>query len=1054
MMKYIYVIAFLCLFLGINQGVKAQTMKTVTGTVSDSQGGIPSVNVMLNNKVIAATNMEGKFSVTVPDNSILVFSYVGYKTVRRSVAGVTKLTITLESENTLKETTIVGYVSKTKEVSVGSSVKVSGKDLQATPVASITDMLQGKVAGLNIQQNTGSPGMRGSIAIRGLSNINISGSGNQTFLEPTSPLFVVDGVPIDDNTNFTYGFQTAGPGISPISLIPQQDVESIEVLKDASATALYGSRGAYGVILITTKRGNSKIPVISYTGQAFVKSAPKLRSTVGGVDERYFRMNQILTSDTSYNNFYGYNLINAINFLSDSLNAYYNNSTNWQSYFYRTTYNQNHNLNISGGDQGFNYKVNFGYYDEKGVQENTGFNRSNLRMSMNYMPNQKFTMKGFINGALSKSQKGSGNGLFNTGVASGGSASSLLPSPSQYSAVNSVLSAVTTDNDNKTVNMNSTLEMKYEFVKNLSLTSNFNYVFETGSEDNFLPASINNNKASLYTFNSVKNTIYNRNLLYYFYSIKDKQGIDAHNFSAYAFTETNAGNYKADAMKNNKAVNDYLRGPIVAVDNYVTSLGGTLNNFYQTRSVAFAGNFSYNYKRRYVLDASYRFDGNSTNGPDAGYTKSPSIGIRWNINNESFMKHVVDKWLDYASIKFSYGTVLQPNGSIYDVYGKYGSDDMYNGAQTVAINNGRLPNSNLGPTKNTTLNAAVEYGLFKNRLFGTFDAYYKQVDDMFGDKPLANMNGFSTVTHNKLAVVNMGYEASITGSLLPNASKARWTVNLNGAVNHDYITSLPNGWREWVYFDNSGQGQYIMRRLGTNSLSNFIYNTKGIYANTTDVPVDPLTGLRYRTGGSGVNNYFRGGDPRFTDLNGDYVLDQNDLVVAGNSQIRFNGGISTDFRYKGFSLSVQGNYVIGRDILNNALASQFRSLYNPVVATNLLPISEYNFWEKPGDIATYPFPYDYVRANIIDPFRFGQSLFQEDGSYFKLGYISLGYTLPQKWTSRAGMNRVVVGGTMSNVFFITNYSGPNPEAVTALGRDSSAGYPLPKTYTFSLNIEF
>jgi TonB-linked SusC/RagA family outer membrane protein len=1056
-MRYIYILTLLCLFLGINQELRAQTKKTVTGVVSDNQGGIPSVNIFLDRRPIAATNSDGAYSVSVPDNAILEFSSVGYKSLKVSVAGKTKLNVKLEYDNNnLKEITVSGYVSKAKETSVGSSVKISGKDLQAVPVASITDMLQGKVAGLNIQQNTGSPGMRGSIAIRGLSSTNISGSGNNAFLQPTSPLFVVDGVPIDDNQDFSYGFQSAGPGVSPISLIPQQDVESIEVLKDASATALYGSRGAYGVILITTKRGNSKIPIVTYNGQFFVSAVPKLRSVIGGIDERNLRIAQILSSDTSY--YHALGLINGTSFIADSLNAYYNNSTNWQSYFYRTTYNQSHNLNISGGDQSFNYKVNFGYFDQKGIQENTGFNKSNLRMNMQYMPNQKFKLYATINGALGKQQKGSGNGLFNTGVATGGASSSLLPSPSQYSAINSVLGAVSTDNDNKTVDLNSTIELKYEFVKNLSLTSNFNYTFNTGTEDNFLPASINGDRSSLYAYNSVKNVIYNRNLLQYVYVIKDAAGDDAHNFLAYVFNETNAANFKADVIQNNKVVNDYLRGPIVGVDDYLTSLGGTLDNFYQTRSVAFAGSFQYNYKKRYIIDGTYRLDGNSSNGPEAGYTKSPSIGFRWNIGNEPFLATQVERWLDYASVRFSYGTVLQPSGNVYDVYGKYLSLGNYNGTQTVGISNGRSPNTNLQPAKNTTLNFGFDFGILKNRLFGTFEAYYKQTDNLFGTKILANVNGFGESTTNEEALVNIGYEGSLTASLLPNTSKARFTINVNGAINHDYLAALPNGVRQFIYIDPDTK-QSILKTVGNNALANFIYNTKGVYSITGDVPVDPLTGLRYRARNAdgslgGVLNYFRAGDPRFTDLNGDYILDNQDLVNAGNSQIRFSGGVTLDFRYKNFSMQVQGTGILGRDILNNALASQFQAFNNPLALSGLVPLSEYDIWRSAGQTATYPNPYDYLRSGIINPYRFNQTLFQEDGSYFKLNYISLNYTLNQKFTNRFGMNRVVLGGTVNNVFMISNYSGPNPENVTALGRDYSGGYPNPRTFVVNLNIEF
>ncbi|MCZ4244859.1 SusC/RagA family TonB-linked outer membrane protein [Pedobacter punctiformis] len=1037
----------------------------VKGTVIDkgdkNDGTLPSVSILSGDplKPIGMTDGNGNFSVSVDENATLVFKYIGYVTHKVEVKGRTKITISLNPDNNqLKEVSIAGYVSKTKETSVGSSIIISGKELQDVPVANITDLLQGKVAGLNIQQNTGSPGIRGSIAIRGLSNLTISGSGNEAFLTPTTPLFVVDGIPVDDNSSYQYGFQQAGPGISPISLIPQEDIANMEVLKDASATSLYGSRGAYGVILITTKRGNSKIPVIRYSGKFFVSAVPKLRSVIGGKGERLLRIDQIMTSDSSY--YHALGLVNGTEFLSDSLNAYYNNSTDWQSYFYKTTYNQTHNLDISGGDQTFNYKANLGYFDQSGIQQNTGFNRYNLNMNMQYQPNSKFKLYAGINNSLGKQQKGSGNGLINNGVAEGGASSSLLPAPSQFTSVNSVLSAIQTDNDNKTVNVNSTVELQYEFVKGLRLTSNFNYTYNTATEDNFLPAAINNNVPSLFTYNSVKNTVYNRNLLAYVYSIKDKSGEDAHNFNAYVFTEINSANYKADAIKSNKGVNDHIRGPIIGVDNYVTSLGGTLNDFYQSRSVALAGNFSYNYKQKYVLDLSYRFDGNSTNGPDAGYTKSPSVGVRWNFNKEEFLSKL--NWLEYGSLRLSYGSNIVPNGTIYDVYGKYVSGNLYNGKPTVNLDTARLPNTNLQPTKNTTLNAGFDLALFNNRISLTFDTYYKQVDNIFRTKDLSNTNSFKSVTTNEASMVNYGYEANVTARPLPSSSKVNWTISANIAINHDVLTHLPDGVRQFIYVDAT-TGQSILYRVGLNSLSNFIYNTKGVYSTIGDVPVDPLTGLRYRIGGNGVLNYFQAGDPRFTDLNGDYVLDNQDLVVAGNSQPQITGGISTFIQYKSFSFSAQGSFTLKRDILNNALASQFQIFNNPtaidkngnrILPQGLVPLSLYNYWLASGDNATYPNPYDFTRSKIVDPFRFAQTLFQEDGSYFKLNQVTLSYLINQKFTKRYGVNRLNVSLTASNVFMISNYSGPSAENVSALGRDSSGGYPNPRTYTFGLNVEF
>jgi TonB-linked SusC/RagA family outer membrane protein len=1058
-MKHFYILISLFLLLGVNNKLMAQQKKiTVKGTVVDREDKqtLLGVTILTGTPLtaIGVTNVNGEFTVIVNDNATLVFRFIGYKNLTQNVAGKTKLNVALSPQsNALTEVTVQGYQTRTKETTVGASTSISGKEIQDVPVANLTDLLQGKVAGLNIQNNNGAPGARGSITFRGVSNINVSGSGNSAYLTPTTPLFVIDGIPVDDNASYQYGFQQAGPGISPISLIPPEDVASIEVLKDASATSLYGSRGAYGVILITTKRGNSKIPVVRYTNNFFVNTVPQLRAVIGGKDERLIRISEIIGNDTSY--YHALNTVNKTEFLSDSLNAYYNNSTDWQSYFYQPTFNQTHNLNISGGDQKFNYKTDLGYYDEKGIQANTGFSRYNLNMNMQYQPNTKFKMYAAINNTLGKQQKGSGNGLVNTGVAAGGGASSLLPAPSQFTAVNEVLGAIQTDNDNKTVNVNTTLELQYEIVKGLRATTTGNYTYNTGTEDNFLPAAINNNVSQLYTYNDRSTKLYNRNLLSYDITLNA-----AHSFSAYVFSELNMSNFKADALINNKVVNDNLRGPIVGT-SYPYSLGGTLNNFTDARSVALAGNFSYNYMRKYVLTLSYRFDGNSTNGPDAGYTKSPAIGFRWNFDKEKWLANV--NWLDYGSIRLSYGSNIVPNGTIYDVYGKYLSGSLYNNKPTVNIDLTRSPNLNLQPTINTTYNAGFDLGLLKNRINLSYNMYYKQVDNIFRSKDIANINSFGEVTTNQASLVDYGYELELSVNVFPDNSKFKWSISPNIAINHDVLTGLPDDVRQLIEYDNSATGQATYLRLGLNSLSNFLYNTKGVYTSNNAVPVDPLTGLRYRTGGKGSLNYFKAGDPIYTDVNGDYVLDQNDLVVVGNSQARVTGGISSFAQYKNFTLNVSTTFTLGRDILNNALADQFRQFSNPTsvdkngnrtIPQGLVPLSEYNIWKASGTNGTYPNPYDYIRAGIINPYRYNQTLFQEDGSYFKIGTITLGYIINRKFTQRMGINSIRVFGTAYNVATFSNYSGPNPEAVSDLGRDISGGYPVARKYTLGLNIEF
>ncbi|MDQ0640483.1 TonB-linked SusC/RagA family outer membrane protein [Pedobacter sp. W3I1] len=1052
-MKYFYSIVILLIF-GLHNLAFAQQQIAVTGTVYDGESKkketMPGVSILSGGRVLGQTDGDGRFRVTVASNAEITFKYLSYITQTVKVNNRTTINLTLQGDNTtLKEVQVTaGYQTKTRTLSTGSTVTISGKDIQGQPASDVMSLLQGKVAGLNIQNSTGAPGFRGSITLRGISNINISGSGSSSFLTPTSPLFVIDGVPVDDNTNYSYGFQQAGPGVSPISQIPPEDIEDLTVLKDAAATALYGSRGAYGVILVTTKRGNSKVPVVRYNGASFFSMVPQLRNVIGGKGERDLRIWQILQNDTSYN--HAIDMVNSSPILSDSLNAYFNNSTDWQSYFYRNTFNQTHNVSISGGDVAFNYKVGVGAYDETGIQENTGYSRYNLNMNMQYNPTPKFKLVGQLQNSIQKQQTGSGNGLLNSGLATTGAASSLLPSPSLFSSQSGVLAQLQTDNDNKSLQTFATINAEYEVFKNFRISTFLNYTNSTGTKDNFSPAALNGNQSKYYTYNDRATKLYNRNQFSYVYSLKDAAGEDAHNFNLFAFTEMNSSFFKADAILNERGVNDQLRGPLTNMTDYLTSLGGTID-YTDVRSVAFAGAFSYNYRQKYVLDLNYRLDANSANGENARYIANPSIALKWNFNKEQFMENI--KWIDYADIRLSYGSNIQPVGGIFDGYGKYVGGNRYNNANSVILDLARLPNLDLQPTKATTYNAGVDFSLFQNRFSFVFDTYYKQNDNIFKYKDISSTNSFGSIASNEISNVNYGWEFQTTARPLSPNSQFKWTISANLAINREILAQLPDGLRDYIYYDKDLQ-QDTYYRLGINSLSNYLYNTKGVYSTNAQVPVDPNTGLPYRVGGTGRLNYFKAGDPVFTDLDGNYVLDGNDRVIAGNSQPQITGGFTSYLQWKNWSVEVNTSFTLIRDIINNPLGKQLQNYTNFNQLGSLVPLDQLNYWSTAGDAATYANPLDFVRARIIDPFRLNQTAFQEDGSYFKLNSVKVYYIFDKKFTSRLGMNRVSINATAANLGFITRYSGPNPENVTSLGRDDSGGYPSPRQFTLGLNIEF
>ncbi|ATL45923.1 SusC/RagA family TonB-linked outer membrane protein [Chitinophaga caeni] len=1000
-------------------------------------------------KPIAATAADGSFSITVPEGAEVVFRSISYAAYSIKAKEGAKYKIMMaEQQSKLKETVIIGYQKKSREVVSGATTLISGKELQDVPVANVMELMQGKVAGLNIQNNTGAPGYAGTIQMRGLNSIAISGSGSEAFLRPTSPLFIIDGVPVDPNSNYQYGFDQAGPGLSPLSLIPPEDIESIQVLKDAQATALYGSRGAYGVILVTTKRGKSKVPIVQYTGNFFVSIPPTLRPVIGGQEERRRRINQYMEyTDSLYK---AAEIVNETPFLSDSLNPFYNNSTNWQGLFYDYAYNQTHNLIVSGGDDRFNYKANVGYYNEKGIMKNTGFERYALSTNMTYRPTQRLRVFSTISTSLGLNKKGSGNGLLQTDVAKAGAQSSLMPAPSFYSSSASAIAALRTDNNNKTANVRTSLDVDYELFPGLHVANNVSFENQSATEENFVPAAINSNFSSMYSFYDKKTIFNNRASLSYFKTVNN-----VHNFTIAVFNELNRNTYQANTVKLERTPSDDFKGPY-GNDGYY-SRGGVMPGSYDERIVGNAATFSYNYDQMYVLDLSYRLDASSTSGKKTPYSNNPSIGLRWNFNRLRALS--TSTWLDYGAIRATWGKNVTPQGDIFDAYGIYTDRNgaRYNDQPVSGIEYENLPNNDLKPVTNTTLNFGFDMGLWRSRITGTFDFYVKDVDNSLYEIDLPDVNGFNKVKSNDLAWRNIGFEYQITARLLPSTSEWNMTFSLNGSYVKDRITRLPNGKREMYYYDKSA-GQDILYRVGKNALTNVLYNTTGVYATDADVPVNPVTGKPVVVKSVVNDNVYytplRGGDPIWTDMNGDYIIDEHDRVYAGNSQPLVNGGASLFVQYKNYSLNIYGAYIAYRKILNNAIAERFASFSKPSGNLAMVPIDEYNYWEKAGDKATYPNPYDYARSPYVRPYRIDQTLFEEDGSYFKINQITFSYNFDRAKTRRYGVTSARVYATVYNMFMFSNYSGPNPENVTALGRDQSGGYPARRSVTVGLSVQF
>lgn len=1043
------------IFLAISSSLFAQERITVIGSVIDANTQLKLSGVNISNarddRPIAQTDSAGNFSIQTQVGAQLLFSMVGYEIQKVTITKSTDIVVTMKSKaGNMNEVVVQAFSQKNKDLITGSTTRLSGTVVQTAPVSNFVELLQGRVAGVNVQNNTGSPGAIGTINVRGVSTMGVSTSG---YITPTSPLFVIDGVPVDVNSNYSYGTQSGADNINPLSLIPPEDIETFDFLKDAAAISLYGSRGAYGVVVVTTKRGRSKVPVVSYRADAFMRSPPALLNTIGGIDERNVRVNTMFYYDTT-NAEIRKVYINDTRFLADSLNPYYNNSTNWQSYFYRPTYNHTHNLQISGGDNNFSYKTNIGYYNEKGIIKNTDFSRFTLSLNARYQPVEQFVVTASILGAMGFKGNGSGQGSLQRGVAQGAATSSLLPPPSLFSSNSTLLEEDRKNNINKSNNIQGSVAIEYEFIPGLRAKNTFSYIYNTNNNTAFTPALLSGNSSNLYLLDDKSYTVYNLSVLQYNKTYK------RHSLLLQGFNELNSYGFRANGLDIGGFANDQIRGPLGG--NWSNTFGGTYDTdaipLRDQRQRAYGGEVTYNFDKRYVVTFQYRSDISSTNGPSAGYTRSPTISGRWNFFREKFLEKYT--WISDGAIRGSWGKVIKPVGTIFDVYGKYNVGGFYNNNPTVYFDFNSIPNTGFKPEVTTQANMGFDLAFFNSKLQFIIDAYYKATDNQIITIPLSTSTAFGSTKVNGGSVVNRGIEFTVNSTVF---QRKDWRVFFNYNISYDKSTlvALPEGLRELTTNINDANINIpIVRRVGRPQFSNLMFINNGVYANNTSIPVNPRTGLRMQYGNAG-NNFFTAGDPIWVDVNGDYVIDENDAVSVGNPLPLFVGGFNPSVQFKNFFFDMSIVYTLKRDIINLVLANRLNNYTYPEEIRSLQPLDDINYWQPiNGDLtngtagATYPNPFDYRRARIIEPFRSTQTLFMEDGSYAKINSVSLRYRMNRNLIQKYGMSQLEFRGTMNNVYTFSKYSGMNPENVSNLGRDISGGYPSARGYSIGLSVQF
>ena len=1016
----------------------------ITGKVTDdSNTALPGVTIKQKGTSVAtSTDEAGRYTIVLNKDGAATLSYsmIGYVSQEIPTGGNTTINIQLKEDSKgLNEVVLIGYQNVQRKKTSGAIASVKGKDFENTPYSTFDAMLQGRVAGLNVLSTSGEPG--------GNTIVNIRGASSVSFNQNVAPLYVIDGVIYDVNDI------GSAYGSSPLQSINPNDIESIDILKDASASAVYGARAANGVIIVKTKRplvgAPPQIRIASYFG---IANKPALKPIQTGVAERDLKFGLLFSGNAIYDRLGDLNMM-----LTDSLNSAFNNNTDWQGLFLQTGLISNVDASIANATENSAYRFSFNRYSEEGVMKGYDIQRVTPSLFLQVKPTKSLQVQTNLFVGLTKSRHGQGDQTKYPFTTWGFPSSFWKIGQDEQDLYTGRYDELM--DDDKTTSINGNTSAQYTILPGLNLKSTISYNINNNTRSYFKPkllSSTGQNEAYSYIYQGNRWEL--ENTLNYAKSLES-----GHNFNVVVLQgmEKNIVNNSYSSSVGNsdavKTVNGIASGP-----NLYTS-----NEIQKRARLSWMGSFVYDYKGRYLFQAVYRADGSSRYNANSRWGSFPSASVGWNLSEEDFFSPL-KKTLSYFKVRASYGVTGNDPGAYYAQYqplitdasypfsvldnGQYGTQTTYNGTQ-VMFPNYYNPASSTGITWETSpqFNAGADIGLFSDRVNITADYYIRDSKSKVFDVPVPLTTGFSTASNNYVDLRNTGVELSITSRNLAPSSKLQWSTNFNIAYNKNYITKLPNGGRDFTF------GPPWMQQtlsVGEPLFTYKVWQVNGVYSTTADVPVDQLTGKRITQFGG---NEFSAGDPNRIDQNGDYNIDYNDLVSFGNPNPDITGGITNSFVYKGFSLDILTTFISGRSLRNGYLSDKFQDAGtdNPYFfwGPRSGPASNFNvadFWSKPGDVTKYP----GLITNRVDKWHIGQSMFIEDASFIRIKNIRLGYALPEKLVKRLGMRMLRVYGVLDNVKVWSNSTVPDPEAVDITGYSGGNDYPIPKKYTFGLELTF
>lgn len=1038
-------------------GLQAQTGGQVTGKVIDAMGELPGVSVVIkgtSNGTI--TDLNGQFTLpNVKSSDVLVFSFIGYKTQEITVGNQKSLSVKMEEDTqTLDEVVVVGYQEVRKGDLTGSVAKANMKDLLSAPVASFDQALGGRIAGVNVSSGEGMPG----------STMNITIRGNNSLTQDNTPLYIIDGFPVEDPAQ--------AAALNP------NDIESTNILKDASATAIYGSRGANGVVVITTKQGKIGKPQISYDGSFGISQVTKTLDMMSGY-EFVKLQNEIEPTRTAERYFMDYNGKQWT--LDDYRNV---PEADWQDAIFRTAWSHNHNVRLTGGTEGVRYNASLSYYNQDGILLETGYERLQARMNTT-VKHEKLTMN--LNANFSRSiQNGSSpssssySGMNNLFYSVWGYRPVAYPNGSLDDLRNELIDPGTADDatdyrfnpildlenayrKNYTNNLQLNGYVQYEFLPGLKLKVTGGWTYDNRHNDIF------NNSKTRYggprstmgvnaeVRRSERLTWLNENLLTY-----QKNWKNRHSLSAMLGTTLQNSDYEFYAYSTRDIPNESL--------GMAGMSQGTINTTDSSKSswamFSYFGNANYNYKSKYYATFSFRADGSSKFSKKNRYGYFPSASLAWSFTEESFMEQY-KKWLSSGKLRLSWG--LTGNNRIGE-YDRYALLDMIrshretanipntvypfdNVIESVGVAPISLPNEDLKWETTEQWNLGLDLGFFNERIGFTMDIYRKTTRDLLLNATLPYTSGYVTAMKNIGKVRNQGIELTLN-TVNIDKKDFKWSTNFNIAFNKNEVLELTEGQTALLstaQFDQNynSQPNYIAK-VGYPMGMMYGY----IYEGTYKYDDFDKSGNTYTLKGD-VPHYSseantQPGMPKYKDLNGDGIINGDDRTMIGRGTPIHTGGFTNNFEYKGFDLNIFFQWSYGNDVIN-ANRLFFESGFQKKRELNQFA-SYANRWTPENPNSDIPAATNSASNLVIS------SRIVEDASFLRLKSVTLGYNIPQTFLSKYKISNARVYVAAQNLWTWTGYSGYDPEvsirdSALTPGLDYSS-YPRALNISFGINLGF